>query len=97
MATVTLVFSGQEQNVYPLNKPQMVVGRDPACDIPIDNLGVSRHHCAFATRGNVFVVQDMGSSNGTFVNGRKVTEYFLNDEDEIVIGKYMLRFSSGLP
>ena len=75
-----------------MDKPQITVGRDPACDIPIDNLGVSRRHCTFAMRGDLFVVQDLGSSNGTYVNGRKVAEYFLNDADEIVIGKYTLRF-----
>jgi predicted component of type VI protein secretion system len=94
MASVTVIFGGQEQKAYQLNKPRMVVGREPACEIHIDNLGISRQHCAFSLRGEAFVVQDLGSSNGTFVNGRKITEHFLNNDDEVLIGKYTLKFKN---
>jgi pSer/pThr/pTyr-binding forkhead associated (FHA) protein len=94
MASVIVIFGGQEQKTFQLDQPRMVVGRDATCEIPIDNLGISRNHCAFAARGEAFVVQDLGSSNGTFVNGRKITEHFLNDGDEIVIGKYTLKFKN---
>lgn len=92
MATVTVIFGGQEQKTHPLDKPRMVVGREPSCEIHIDNLGISRQHCEFQPRGDAFVVKDLGSSNGTYVNGRKITEHFLNDADEIIIGKYTLKF-----
>ena len=94
MASVTVIFAGQEQKKHPLDRPKMVVGREPSCEIHIDNLGISRQHCQFSTRGEAFVVQDLGSSNGTFVNGRKITEHFLNDADEVVIGKYTLKFKN---
>jgi pSer/pThr/pTyr-binding forkhead associated (FHA) protein len=94
MATVTVVFGGQEQKVYKLDKDKLIVGREPTCEIPIDNLGISRQHCAFAQRGEAFIVQDLGSSNGTFVNGKKITEHFLNNDDEVVIGKYTLKFKN---
>jgi pSer/pThr/pTyr-binding forkhead associated (FHA) protein len=94
MASVIVIFGGQEQKTFQLDKPRMVVGREPSCEIHIDNLGISRNHCAFAARGEAFVVQDLGSSNGTFVNGRKITEHFLNDADEVVIGKYTLKFKN---
>ena len=92
MASVTVVFGGQEQKTHELDKPRMVVGREPSCDIHIDNLGISRNHCAFVAKGEAFVVQDLSSSNGTYVNGAKITERFLNDGDEIIIGKYSLKF-----
>src|SRR5437764_3919791 len=92
MASVTVVFGGKEEKTYPLDKSRLVVGREPKCDIQIDNLGISREHCAFSQRGEAFLVQDLNSSNGTYVNGRKITEHFLNHDDEIVIGKYMLKF-----
>jgi len=93
MASVTIYFSGQEQGNFALDQPRMVVGRDEGCAIRIDNLGISREHCAIFARGPAFVVQDLGSSNGTFVNSKRITEHFLNDGDEIVIGvKYALRF-----
>ena len=94
MATVMVIFGGQEQQTYTLDKPATVVGRDPTCEIQIDNLGISRSHCQFLKRGAAYVVQDMNSSNGTFVNGKKVAEHFLNDGDEVVIGKYALRFKN---
>ena len=96
MASVTIIFSGQEQKTIQLDRPRLVVGREPTCEIHIDNLGISRQHCAFSARGEAFVVQDLGSSNGTFVNGRKITEHFLNDADEVVIGKYTLNFKNAV-
>lgn len=94
MASVTVIFGGHEQKSYPIDKSRIVVGREPKCDIHIDNLGISREHCAFSQRGDAYLVQDLNSSNGTYVNGRKVTEHFLNHDDEIVIGKYMLKFKN---
>jgi pSer/pThr/pTyr-binding forkhead associated (FHA) protein len=94
MASVTVIFGGQEQKTFPLDRPRMVVGREPTCEIHIDNLGISRNHCAFVNKNEAFVVQDLGSSNGTYVNGRKVTEHYLNDADEVIIGKYTLRFKN---
>jgi predicted component of type VI protein secretion system len=93
MASVTVYFSGQEQGNFTLDRPRMVAGRDEGCAIRIDNLGISREHCAICARGPAFVVQDLGSANGTFVNSKRITEHYLNDGDEIVIGvKYALRF-----
>lgn len=94
MASVTVIFGGHEQKSYPIDKSRIVVGREPKCDIHIDNLGISREHCAFSQRGDAYLVQDLNSSNGTYVNGRKITEHFLNNDDEIVIGKYMLKFKN---
>ena len=92
MASVKLVFGGQEIGVYKLDKPAMVVGRDERCDIPIDNLGVSRNHCQFIRRGDGFLLQDMNSSNGTYVNGKRVSEQALTNNDQVLIGKYSMIF-----
>ena len=92
MASVVLSFGGKEIKTYELTKPATVVGRDQTADIVIDNLGVSRGHCQFLRRGTAFVIQDMNSSNGTFVNGAKVGEHYLNDQDQVVVGKYALTF-----
>ena len=94
MATVTVIFGGQEQQTVQLDKPRVVAGREPVCEIHIDNLGISRQHCAFVARGDAFLIQDLNSSNGTFVNGRKVSEHFLNNDDEVMIGKYTLKFKN---
>ncbi len=92
MASVVLSFSGKEIKSYELNKAAMVVGRDAGVDIVIDNLGVSRSHCQFIQRDDAFVVQDMNSANGTYVNGKRVGEHNLVDDDQIVVGKYVMTF-----
>jgi pSer/pThr/pTyr-binding forkhead associated (FHA) protein len=92
MASVILSFGGKEVKTYELSKPATVVGRDPGADIVIDNLGVSRSHCQLLQRGGHFVVQDMNSANGTYVNGKRVGEQSLNDADQIVVGKYIMTF-----
>jgi len=94
MPNLTVIFGGKEEAVHELTQPRVVVGREPSCDIAIDNLGISRQHCAFVVKGDTYQVKDLGSANGTYVNGKKVVEHYLNDEDEIVIGKFILRFSN---
>src|SRR5450432_152236 len=92
MASVIVIFGGKEEKTYQLDRSRLVVGREPKCEIQIDNLGISREHCAFSQRGEAYLIQDLNSSNGTYVNGKKITEHFLNNEDEIIIGKFKLVF-----
>jgi len=94
MAKVTVTFSGELVGEYPLDRPASIVGRDATCDIQIDNLGISRAHCQFVKRGDDYIVQDMNSANGTYVNGSKVGEHYLKDGDEVLIGKFLLKFDA---
>ncbi len=96
MAYVTVIFGGKEEKTYQLDRSRLVVGREPKCEIQIDNLGISREHCAFTQRGEAYLIQDLNSSNGTYVNGKKITEHFLNNDDEIIIGKFKLLFHNDL-
>ncbi|MGH7142522.1 MAG: FHA domain-containing protein [Planctomycetota bacterium] len=93
MAKVSIHFNGALQKEVLIDRDQMVIGRDPSCQIHLDNLGISRTHCQLLKRGDAFVVQDLKSSNGTFVNGQKVGEHYLNDKDVVSFGKFELRFS----
>jgi len=94
MASVTVTFGGELVGEFPVDKPVVVVGREATCEIHIDNLGVSRTHCQFIKRGNAYVLQDMNSANGTYVNGKRVGEHYLNDGDEILIGKHTMKYSA---
>ncbi len=94
MAKVVVSFSGELVGEYPLDRPASIVGRDATCDIQIDNLGVSRAHCQFVKRGDTYIVQDMNSANGTYVNGQKVGEHYLKDADEVLIGKFLIKFDA---
>ena len=58
---------------FPVDKDQLVIGRDASVDIVIDNREVSRHHARLSRRGNQWIIEDIGSSNGTFVNGKRIS------------------------
>jgi hypothetical protein len=72
--------------------PITTIGRDPTCGVYIDSLGVSRHHAAIRWAGDRFVVRDMASRNGTFVNDARVVERTLRNGDAIGVGDCQLRF-----
>ena len=66
------------------------IGRDPGCELMLDNLGVSRRHAQLREVEGKFIVEDLGSTNGVFVNGRRVTSAEVSPGDEIKIGKFTL-------
>jgi pSer/pThr/pTyr-binding forkhead associated (FHA) protein len=69
----------------PLDRDVVTVGRHPECDIRLGSLRVSRRHCIITTdRGDV-VVQDLGSTNGTWINGRRVAAAQIRPGDEVSI------------
>src|SRR3954452_13733215 len=65
-------------------------GRHPESDIFLDDVTVSRRHAEFRRRGEEFVVVDVGSLNGTYVNRERIDEAVLSGGDEVQIGKYRL-------
>ncbi len=94
MASVTIIFGGQEVSTHELTEAATIVGRDESADIRIDNLGISRNHCQFIRRGATYILQDMNSANGTYVGGKRVGEHYLNNDDRALIGKYELVFKN---
>jgi pSer/pThr/pTyr-binding forkhead associated (FHA) protein len=68
-----------------LDRDVLTVGRHPECDIRLGSLRVSRRHCIITTdRGDV-VVRDLGSTNGTWINGRRVAAAQIRPGDEVLI------------
>ncbi|PRY56617.1 type III secretion system (T3SS) inner membrane Yop/YscD-like protein [Knoellia remsis] len=67
-------------------------GRHPESDIFLDDVTVSRSHATFERTGGQFVVKDVGSLNGTYVNRERIDEATLQTGDEVQIGKYRLVF-----
>lgn len=88
---LALSLKGQLVQSYVFDKPEVVVGRDPYCDVYVDNPGVSRQHFKI-DRGDTgeYRVTDLGSSNGTYLNDRPVKVGTLRDRDVIQFGKYSL-------
>src|SRR5262245_34306290 len=62
--------------VFPITKPVTTVGRDPDNDIQLDDLQVSRHHFRLTQQGNKLVIEDLGTANGTQVNGGELKEAY---------------------
>lgn len=71
-----------------LDKPILLLGRHPECDIQIDSRKISRRHCCIAQVGDYLVVRDLGSTNGIRINGIRIVEGHLNDGDELTIGNH---------
>jgi pSer/pThr/pTyr-binding forkhead associated (FHA) protein len=76
----------------PLTKERTTLGRKPHNDIQIDNLAVSGEHAVIVTILNDSFLEDLGSTNGTVVNGNPVKKHFLQNNDVIELGKYKLKF-----
>lgn len=77
---------------YTCAQPEVIVGRDPAADIAIDNPGISRHHMKFVKNaGGTYVVTDLGSTNGIFLNGEQIHEEPVRNNDVLVLGKFTMR------
>lgn len=91
---IVVTLDGGEVGRFTLDKESMVVGRKPDSDIHIDNLAVSGKHARVITILDDSFVEDLGSTNGTFVNGKRITKQPLKDGDEITIGRHVLRFSA---
>lgn len=72
---------------------RITVGRGVNADVQIFDEGVSRLHCSLENRGDSLVISDLGSANGTYVNGKPVASATLYDGDEVVIGVAMLKVS----
>jgi len=82
---------------YRLEQEVTRVGRHPDSDIFLDDVTVSRRHAEFAQRGDSYVVRDVGSLNGTYVNRERIDEVDLINGDEVQIGKFKLVYLAGRP
>lgn len=69
-----------------------IIGRDPECGVQIDSLGVSRRHATIHWTGDRFVLTDLESFNGTFVNSERIWAHALQNGDAIAMGECQLRF-----
>src|SRR4051812_24088062 len=72
--------------MFKLQADKTVVGRGPTVAVRLNDEGVSREHCQFMREGEKIIVVDLGSTNGTFVNGIKVDRKELSDGDKIMVG-----------
>jgi len=87
-----LVVVGSKRRPYPLAKDALSIGRLDSCDIVLSDAGVSRRHAEVRREGDEWVIVDLGSTNGTIVNGRTVRRHRLTQGDRIEVGETTIEF-----
>lgn len=89
-AGLTLMLDNKVINKYPLIKIETTIGRSAGSDILLENPGVSRRHAVIREKDGRFIIEDKGSSNGTFIKGERITSRELKDNDQVQILNYIL-------
>jgi pSer/pThr/pTyr-binding forkhead associated (FHA) protein len=89
---IIVATEGRTTQELPLAVGRVIVGRTSDNDLQIDSRFVSRHHCQIITGADGSVIEDLNSTNGIFVQGKRVRRYNLNDGDIVVIGKHELMY-----
>ncbi len=97
MAKLILSMDNLVLKEIPLNKERTSIGRKAHNDIQIDNLAISGEHAVIVTILNDSFLEDLNSTNGTFVNGQQVKKHFLQNNDVIELGKYRLKYVNEAP
>jgi diguanylate cyclase (GGDEF)-like protein len=95
IAYLVVIYGNELGKRIPLGATDIECGRVMQTDIPLDDDAVSRKHARFAWTGSSYIVRDLGSTNGTFVNDVNVRERTLVDGDQIKIGRTIFKFIFG--
>lgn len=90
--SLRILEGDQVNNHFILSKTETVVGRDKRCDIALRDSEVSARHCGIVVFESVAVLKDLGSTNGTVLNGYLIKEDLLKDGDKIQLGGITLQF-----
>ncbi len=87
-----------EGGEFPLeDNAQVTIGREPGVEMVIFEEGVSRNHARISVSAGRVFIKDLGATNGTFVNGERITDRELKIGDKILIGSSIIRLSSAHP
>ncbi len=85
-ASFVLITQDLNQRVIPITKARTIIGRQTDCNIRIPSGDISRQHCEIVVQGDSVQIKDLGSSNGTYVNRKKVSQAALAAGDLISVG-----------
>jgi hypothetical protein len=97
MGKLILTLDSQELAQYELEKERYTIGRLADNDIHIDNMAVSGHHALIINILKDSFLEDLNSTNGTYVNGKLIKKHALQEGDVITIGRHALKYVSGKP
>jgi len=94
MNFLEVYFNGVLKHSLPIKSDVVSIGRASNNDVVIDNMGVSNQHAVISKKDNLFYIEDLNSTNGTFLNSQKISsQQRVNLQDSIIIGKHTLKFS----
>lgn len=91
-ADAELIVVGKNERSYPLSKDIVTIGRIDTSDVALADPGASRRHAEVRREGDDWVILDLGSTNGTLVNGKRVNRHRLSKGDRITVGDTVLEF-----
>jgi pSer/pThr/pTyr-binding forkhead associated (FHA) protein len=97
MAKIQIKFKDAVIKEMKLTQDILTIGRKEENDLVIDNQAISGSHARIIKEDDNFIIEDLNSLNGTFVDGKKVSKYILNNGDVILIGNHTLEFISEKP
>lgn len=92
MAKLVISLNGVTIGEHPLNKDRISIGRSPTNDIHLDDATVSGKHAQFHVSGRDVFVEDLESTNGTLLNGKKVQRHLLRNGDMLKMGQHELSY-----
>ena len=91
-ALVVRAGGGRAGETFETSGLRTLIGRSPECHVFLDDVTVSRRHAEIIHEDDRYVIRDLGSLNGTFVNRRRIESVALSADDEVQIGKYRMTF-----
>lgn len=94
-AYLEITGSEEKDGIFELGERAVVIGRSTECDIQLGVQNVSRKHARVLFQNEEYLIEDLGSTNGVFVNGIKVVKCVLRNNDQIEIGGVKLLFNEG--
>ena len=94
-ACLVVIYGPELGKRAPLSQATFEIGRSSRSDLPIDQESISRHHARITFEGGRHVIEDLGSTNGTFVNDANVRRQALKDGDQVKLGRSILKYMSG--
>ncbi|HEY8432615.1 MAG TPA: GGDEF domain-containing protein [Sandaracinaceae bacterium] len=89
---LVIIYGDDLGRRVPLGAEPTIIGRSSKCDVQLDQESVSRNHARISRQRNNYVIRDLGSTNGTYVNDELIDEVVLRDGDQIKVGRTIFKF-----
>ncbi len=92
LAVLRICSNGSVQDTVRIKRPETIIGRAKGCHVRLELGSVSRYHARLLLQAHEYVIEDLGSTNGTFVNGVRVLKCVLRHSDQIQLGEAKIYF-----